>query len=264
MSLTPLTREAPAPVLPGVPLVGRGYCADVYAWGDGRVLKLFHGSSGPERAEREFRATRTVHAAGLPAPAAFELVEINGQHGLVMERIDGPSMFDAVQKRPWTLFAAVRQLAELHARINRLPAPAGLPTLHDCLARRIAVAEVSDAEREAARRQLAALPDGAALCHGDFHPGNVLLGRRGPVVIDWGAASRGHPLGDLACTSRLLTHAPMPSWAPGYVHLLMRCTRGLIHRSYLNRYLRLMPGTRRELRAWEAPVAAAARGWRVG
>jgi len=84
----------------------------------------------------------------------------------VFERIDGASLFEATQSRPWTLFGAVRLLADLHAEIHRHPAPAGLPTLRERIADRIESSAAPAADRQAARARLAALPDGAALCHG--------------------------------------------------------------------------------------------------
>ena len=235
---------------PSEPPLGRGYTADVYAWGDGRVLKLFHGSEGRERADREYRVTRAVHAAGLPAPAAYDMVEVRGRSGIVFERVNGPSLVDAVHARPWTLFAAVRELADLHARIHRLPCPDGLPTQREWLAAEIAATGLTCPA-------LADLPDGDALCHGDFHPGNVLLGPAGPVVIDWGRATRGHALGDVAYTLRLLRMAELPPWVPRPMHLLLAGTRPMIHRLYLKRYFRRCPGTRREVEAWQGPFAAA-------
>src|SRR3954463_16764254 len=82
---------------------------------EGRVLKLFHGWVPLYRAQREYNVTRAVHAAGLPAPAAYEFVTINDRSGIVFERIEGLSMLRHVQARPWTLFSAVKRLAELHA-----------------------------------------------------------------------------------------------------------------------------------------------------
>ena len=96
-------------------LIGKGLTAQVYGWGQGRVLKLFESWRPEEKVERELRATRAVHAAGLPAPAVYEIVEVEARQGIVFERIDGPSMFEQVIARPWRLFAAARQLAELHA-----------------------------------------------------------------------------------------------------------------------------------------------------
>jgi uncharacterized protein (TIGR02172 family) len=253
MSTPPPAAE---PGLPGAAIIGRGFTADVYAWGDGRVLKLFHPGA-PDRPEREYRVTRAVHAAGLPAPAVYELVEVDGRAGIVFERVDGPSLFEYVQARPWKLWWAIRRLAELHAQIHRCVCPAELPTQRDWLAGGIdASPDLSKVDRDAARRQLAALPDGTAVCHGDFHPANILLTARGPVVIDWGAATRGHPLGDVACTLRLIRTASLPPWSPRPVHLLLACTRPLLHRGYLTHYLRRHAGTRREVEAWRVPVAA--------
>lgn len=240
-------------------VVGRGYCADVYEWGDGRVLKLFHARYDRAKAEREYAVTRAVHAAGLPAPAAFEVAEVGGRWGVVLERVDGPSLLEAVQTRPWTLFAAARRLAGLHAELHRLPAPAELPSQRDRIAARIEECPDRSAEqKESARRQLAELPDGGAVCHGDFHPANVLLAPRGPVVIDWGAATRGHPLGDVACTVRLMEAAKLPPWSPPHARLLLACFRSLLLRTYLNRYLRLRGGTRSEVEAWRLPTDVAA------
>jgi uncharacterized protein (TIGR02172 family) len=243
-------------------LVGRGYCADVYAWGDGRVLKLFHPRYGRAKAERELAVTRAVHAAGLPAPAAFDVAEADGRWGVVLERIDGPSMVDAVKARPWTLFAAARQLAELHADLHGRAVAVELPSQREELAAGIEASDRTAAEKAAARRALAELPDGDAVCHGDFHPGNVLLAPRGPVVIDWSAATRGHPLGDVALTRRLFELAEMPAWEPRSVRLLLAVSRSLLHRTYLNHYGRLRGTTRRDADAWHHVVAVADDRWR--
>lgn len=241
----------------GLPLLGRGFCSDVYAWGDGRVVKLFHGRVPLARVAREFRATVAVYRAGLPVPAAYEVVEIDGRQGLVLERIDGPSLLVYVQRRPWALFEAIALLARLHAKIHSCAAPAELPAQRDWLAAGIdAAVNLSASVRQAARRRLARLPDGDAICHGDFHPENVLLTARGPVIIDWDTATRGHPAGDVACTTRLIRLASLPPWAPRYAHWLLRCTRPLLHQAYLRHYCRLRPGTRNQLAAWESVLAA--------
>ncbi len=244
-------------------LVGKGFCADVYAWGAGRVLKLFHGLAGRERAEREFAATLAIHGTGLPVPEGFDLIEVGGRSGIVFERVDGVSLLGYSQARPWALFAVIRQFAELHAEIHRHPAPAGLPTLRERIDARIELADSSAAEKQAARDQLALLPNGDALCHGDFHPDNILLTPRGPVVIDWSSASRGDPLGDVACTSRLMQTASLPTWSPRYMHLILKSLRPVIHESYLRQSLRLHGGTRLQVEAWQPTLAVAARGWRL-
>jgi aminoglycoside phosphotransferase (APT) family kinase protein len=245
-------------------LVGRGFTADVYAWGPGRVIKLFHEPGGHERAEREYRTTRTVHGAGLPAPAVYGLITIEDRQGIVFERLEGVSMLTHFQKTPWKMFIAIRQVADLQAQILATPGPTELPSLRHRLAARIESSEVLSAtQKMEAQAALAALPDGTTTCHGDFHPENILFTARGPVVIDWGAATRGDPFGDVACTARLIQTAPLPPWTPGYMHQLLRCSRILLHRSYIKRCLQHLGGTREHIRRWEAPINAAATALRL-
>jgi uncharacterized protein (TIGR02172 family) len=243
-------------------IIGTGGTCDVYAWGEGRVLKLFHEHRPGLLIDREFRITQAVKALGVSAPAAHEIVEINGRRGIVFDRIEGQTVFEYVKARPWKLFAAARQLAELHAQLHGLTAPADLPSQIQRIASGIETAKNASAEnKQIARRLLAELPDGEALCHGDFHPDNVFLTRQGPVIIDWSAATRGHPLGDVARTSNLFQYADLPESTPWYIRLLFKASRALLHRTYLNRYLQLRPGTRRQIEEWQEPLRIAASAW---
>jgi tRNA A-37 threonylcarbamoyl transferase component Bud32 len=54
----------------------------------------------------------------------------------------------------------------------------------------------------------------AGLVHMDFHPLNILLSRRGPVVIDWSNAGDGQPLEDVAHSQVILatSDADFPRW----------------------------------------------------
>jgi aminoglycoside phosphotransferase (APT) family kinase protein len=79
------------------------------------------------------------------------------------------------------------------------------------LAARIAGAGLPPPLREHAVRVLDALPDGDRLCHGDYHPGNVLVAADRVGVIDWANAACGVPEADHARTVLLLRWAdPLP------------------------------------------------------
>jgi uncharacterized protein (TIGR02172 family) len=243
-------------------LIGKGLTAQVYAWGDRRVLKLFESWRPAAKVAKEFAITRAVHAAGLPAPAAYELVEVEGRKGIVFERVDGRSMFEQVVARPWKLFTAARELAELHARLHAIKAPTELSTSREQVAGWIdAAAELPAAEKEELRRCLATLPDGDALCHGDFHPANILLSARGPIIIDWSSATRGHPLGDVARTSHLFEVADLPKESPRRILWLFNIARAALHRTYLKHYFQLRPGRRSELEAWRPVQRARVAVW---
>jgi aminoglycoside phosphotransferase (APT) family kinase protein len=242
----------------GVPLaVGR--TAEVYPWGEGRVLKLFRPGWGIENASRELAAARAIHAAGVPSPRADQAVEVAGRAGIVYERIEGPSLLSLLLGHPWRLGEAARVLGELHATIHRTPVP-GMPGVGKALARRISAApDLPEDDRAAALRVLTAL-DGstgtAALCHGDYHPDNVLLAARGPMIIDWENVATGDPLADVARTLLLLraSEASVPSRA---ARLARRALVTLLVAGYLRAYARTRRLDHARLAAWELPVTAA-------
>jgi uncharacterized protein (TIGR02172 family) len=217
-------------------LLGRGLTADVYAVDPARALKLFRPWVTKDPVLREFEITRAVHALGAPAPEAFEIVSVEGRQGILFEKISGHSMVREVALRPWRVFAVVGQLAELHAGLHRLEAPVGLPSQRDQIARWIDGAELPLTETAEFRRLLDEAPHGTRLCHGDLHPENVVLSPRGPVLLDWSRATRGHPTLDLARTSVLLTDAELPADSAWQVRAMLRFGRRLIHRGYLARY----------------------------
>jgi len=244
--------------------IATGLTAEVFGWGEGRVLKLYLPWVSSEVLEREFMITRAVHAAGVPSPAVFETLQIGNRHGIVFERIHGDSMVTRVARKPWTLFAAARQLAELHSTVHDHPAPAELPSQRERLELWINnPGHFAPAEKRRALDHSARLPTANRLCHGDFHPANILFTSKGPLIIDWSAATRGHPLADVARTSVLFETAPLPDDLPLQLRILMKFSRRLLHSCYLKRYLQLRRGTMEEIEFWRIPHRFAGRAWQA-
>jgi thiamine kinase len=236
--------------------IAQGRTAEIYAWADGQVLKLFREGYSAEVSAHEASIANMIFAAGAPCPTIGELVHTDGRFGVVYERIDGPSLESQLRSQPWRIAAIAYQLAEIQVAVQACAVP-GLPTVRERLGWQIQhAAPLTLARRDAAQRALDRLPDGDALCHGDFHLGNVLLSHRGPLVIDWENASHGHLLGDVARTLLLLRM--------GWVYprsatqrSLLRGVISMLVGFYLRRYRQLRPFPGAELRAWQLPVAAA-------
>jgi len=235
--------------------IARGRTAEVFTWKDGQVLKLFYDWVPPVWVETEAKVSRLVYEARLPAPAIEGVVEAEGRRGIVFERVEGPSMLAEWKSKPWVLVRSARQLAELHVAIHALSVPE-LPPYRERLEGSIRAAQALPAHlKEAALSALARLPDGDALCHGDFHPDNVIMTSRGPVIIDWMTAVRGNSLADVARTSLLLRMGALPPGTRGV--WIIEAGRRLYHAIYLRRYLQLRPASREDIAAWQMPVAAA-------
>ncbi len=110
----------------------------------------------------------------------------------------------------------------------------------------------------AALTALNQLPDGGQLCHGDYHPDNVLMSPTGPIILDWSEATCGNPLADVANTSLIFRlGAPPPG---GMSRLLIGPARAVADATYMRGYLKRAPALRAELAAWHLPIAVARLG----
>lgn len=220
-------------------LIAEGREAEIYEWGDGRVLRLMRTEAQRDAMDLSTAAIAAARAFDIPTPAVFEIVRVDGRPGQVMERIDGVDQLAFVGARPWKLRAVARDFAEIHVALHDTVVDDELPSVQDLFQRRVAGSDLVPPElAAAAAAALADLPSGSALCHGDFHPGNVLVGRDGAVVIDWTNAARGHPMADVARTRLLLQIADLPEGTPATVRVLARVARSAFWSLYLRHYAR--------------------------
>ncbi|MHB8516340.1 MAG: phosphotransferase family protein [Dehalococcoidia bacterium] len=236
--------------------IAEGREAEIYAWEPGAVLRLLRDAGDTSRLAHEAAAMRAAAACGVPVPAVRGLVMASGRPGMVMERIDGHDLLTGVGRRPWTLFRAARLTGQLQARLHDVVAPDELPALRESVRQRIGRSVLPEHLRTLALATLDALPDGDRLCHGDFHPGNIIDGARGPIVIDWPNATRGAPDADVARTLLLLRLGAPPPGSP----LLVRYLTDAARRIFLSRWAAAYRGVRRPdedaLARWEVVRAA--------
>jgi aminoglycoside phosphotransferase (APT) family kinase protein len=250
--MTHPTVDGGAPVIG--PKVGDGREAEVFMWGDDAVVKLYRPGFAGYRAESA--ALATLDGCGL-APQLLEVVDYAGRPGLVLQRLDGSDMLNLLQSQPWRMLGLARALAGAHRVVHGVHAPAGLPDLRQLLATRIDDAVLTPQLRTFAMRVLDGLPAGDQLCHGDYHPGNVLVAADRTSVIDWTNASRGVPEADVARTALLLRYAdPLPG-TPPLRRGLMAAGRSVFARAYMRAYGGGSPRPPGRLDSWTVVNAAA-------
>jgi streptomycin 6-kinase len=193
--------------------IGEGATADIHAWAPGQVVKLFKAGVSGRHSWWEARMTLAVFAAGGPAPEVLDQVTLEGRFGIVLPRLDGPTLRQLLQTGAITSHQAATILANLYRSVHATPPPPALLPLRDWFAavsrhsgdmlpKHIATGVLTLIER---------LPPADGLCHGDLHLGNVIMTADGPKIIDWVASIRAGAALDLArchVTHSELVYAP--------------------------------------------------------
>lgn len=236
-------------------LIAKGRTAEVYTWESGKVLKLFLPGASRGETEYEQRLAQTVYSAGVRTPAVFEIVEVKDRFGIVYERVAGETMLQRLRSKPWQVFQLGKLLAELQAEMHTCTAP-DLPPMRERLLTKINAAQALPGNlKQSSLSALQNLPTDNRVCHGDFHPDNILMTKQGPVIIDWIDASAGHPMGDVARTAILTRYATLPNDVP--MAWLIRSLRNLFYQAYITHYADLTHSPVEDIQQWLGVIAAA-------
>ncbi|MFB6819540.1 phosphotransferase [Streptomyces sp. NPDC056347] len=161
-------------------LLGAGRSADVYALDEKWVLRRYRNGMD---ATPEWMVMAYLAAHGCPVPRPGPRDAKTPPGDLVLERLTGPTMLDALLAEELSADEAGALLAGLLAELHTVPA------------------------------RLSPHPEDRML-HLDLHPGNVMLTDRGPVVIDWSNASEGAPALDRAMSALILAQIAVDPASP--------------------------------------------------
>jgi len=179
--------------------IGEGVSADVHAWAPGQVVKLFKPGVARRTSWHEAHMTEAVFAAGAPAPQVFGVVILEGRFGLVLQHFDGPTLLQLTLSGAVTRGQAGAILASLCRAVHKTPAPPVVLPLRGWIDAVLRSASVRLPEPIApgVLALIERLQPGDELCHGDLHPGNVIMTAEGPRLVDWTGTVRGPAALDL-------------------------------------------------------------------
>jgi uncharacterized protein (TIGR02172 family) len=232
-----------------------GRTAEVYPWKENKIIKLFFERLPLDFVQFEHKVSKLVESADLHVPKVFEIIEVKGRYGIVFEFVKGETMLQALLSNPFKLKSYAHQLAEQHISIHKIET-SELPSQRQFLVKRIRSLDIITAkEKEEILKILDDLPDDNRLCHDDFHPDNIILTTKGPIIIDWPNSSRGNPLADVMMTSLILKLGSPPAGLK--TRIIVRIMQSRFQKAYLKNYFQLSSYNRQQLKLWELPIAAA-------
>lgn len=262
--------EPPAPL-------GRGFDTYIYSfrlstnvaasrWSAPLVLRLYRTPEEDEKAARDAAVQRYAADLHYPTPQVLASTSSGNTMGLpfiIMARAPGRVMLERIAANPLSARRLLAQMAQQHVALHRLPVTVCPLSADGPLIDR----QLESVSQRIARRQLQELSAGfdrlnrckgivteeqATLCHGDFHPLNLVVAEGGGLsVLDWSDAALGDRHHDVARTVTLFSFAYIAAES-SIERILLRTVKGLLRSWYFGPYNRALPVDRRRLLYWEA------------
>lgn len=189
-------------------LLGSGRVAEVFAHGS-NVIKLYRLGEGKKEVFREAATLALLEDSGLPIPSIKAARQCGQRWGLEISRVPEASI-------PADVHSVAALMADLHQRIHAIRGKP-ITRLKQKLSTNIQRAgQLDPRDRDNLLSKLSDLPDDDRLCHGDFHPGNIMGSVGNPFVVDWLDATTGPAQADV-CRTYLLALHHMPALADPYL-----------------------------------------------
>lgn len=237
-------------------LIGQGRTAEIFEYGENKILKLYRSYMPKVAIENEYKVSLEVYKLGIPVPKVYEFIEEDGRYGIVYERVNGSTIMKLMATKPWNVAKEARRLAELHKSIQK-PTEAQIPQYKTRLKSDIGrVKLLSEDEKEKIYKYMDSLPEGNVLCHGDFHPDNVIVAKEKSVVIDWMTGTKGDALADVARTSVIFKFSAIPEEKSFLEKGIINYIRNKFYEEYMKHYLSITGTNIAEIERWKLPIAA--------
>lgn len=171
-----------------------GGTSEIYEYGD-KIVKLYFNKYTEDDVKYEYEKTLSAFSAGIPVPKIYEMIEINGRHGLVFERIQGITLNEKLyqnctskikddivdEKILEEAYESIKVTARVLADVHKVKATLKYTVENALLYFTENNNYLTGYEKEQVIKIIYTLPKGESVCHGDPNPNNILFTGEIPI-----------------------------------------------------------------------------------
>ena len=233
-------------------IIGKGRTASVFRKED-KAVKIFEQDFPKEYILREYKYAKLASDYTPYAPKVFDFIEEKA-YGIEFEYIEGKTMSDLLKEDSSEVEKYAKLLAELHTEIHHIELDfSDKEEFFDWRIPRTPFLSIK--QKTDILEYTNSLEHTNHLCHGDFHPGNIIIGEKN-YVIDWMVGSSSNPLSDV-CRTSLMLQSPLLWHHPNKeISKEIQMIIEKLHQTYIKHYCQLQGVNIIDINEWMLPIAA--------
>ena len=200
------------------------------------IVKVFNDTFSKEGILREAMNNAIMETTGLPVPKVVEVCKAKGQWAIVEQFVPGKTLEQMMLEEPEKEDEYLDLFVEIQMKIHATKAPSLLTRLRDKMRGKISEADLDATTRYDLHTRLEGMKRHTKICHGDFHPSNVIITPEGEAfVIDWAHVTQGNASADVARTYLLFWLEGKEALAKKYIRLF--CEKSDTAYQYVQKWL---------------------------
>ena len=206
----------------------------VYRSGDS-IVKVFAETHPKSDVFNEALLTARIEETELDIPKVKGVIQIDGKWAIEIEYKEGKTLEEMMQSDRSNVDKYMSDFVDLQIKVHSQRSPL-LKGMKDKITRQINSLKILDATtRYELLTRLESMPKHNKVCHGDFNPSNVIVGKNGKMtVVDWAHATQGNASADAAMTYLLFA---LKDQEIADLYLNMFCKKSDTARQYVQQWL---------------------------
>lgn len=210
---------------------------------DGKVIKLFVETHPKSNILNEaLNQSRVEEGSNLNVPKLVEVTKIGNRWALVSEYIEGKTITELLRENPEQEDKYLNLFVDVQLEIlsNKVPL---LNRIKEKFRRKLDNAtNIDENTKYELLQRLEGMKNHEKLCHGDYHPSNVIIQEDGTVyIIDWSHVTQGNASADAARTYLLFSIDGQEELAEKYLNLFSE--KSGIEKSSVQRWIPIVAAT---------------------
>ncbi|MGG0721942.1 aminoglycoside phosphotransferase family protein [Bacillus mycoides] len=204
--------------------IAKGNTAEIYLC-DNKVVKLFKEYLPNTEFLYEAQKQKYAYSCGLHVPKVYEVTKLQGRQAIIMEYIQGKSVGELLLNNLNQAEHYINICVSIQQKIHAISVRSDeIEPMEERLYRQInSVHNLDEKQKGNILKRLDSIIFEPRLCHGDFHPFNLIMSNDDMKIIDWVDASSGDIRADVFRTYLLYSQNSV-ELAEMYLHIYCKNT----------------------------------------